>query len=151
MKILFAIKNMNTAKGGAERVLSQISGCLAARGYDVSLLTFEPQGGESFYPIDPKVRRIAMGIGRADCRAGIFETVRRIFALRKTLKAEKPDVAIGFMHSMFIPMSFAAIGTKIPIIASEHIVPAHYKTRPFEFLLLIFSSFFVVLFSSVSI
>ncbi len=143
MKILFAIKNMNTAKGGAERVLSQISAKLSTIGHDISIITFEKDEGESFYPLHPDTKRIHLGIGNAHTKAKTLETLCRISALRKTLKTEKPDIAIGFMHSMFIPLAFAAIGTGVPIIASEHIVPNHYKNRKIEFALFAIASLFI--------
>ncbi len=136
MKILFAIKRMDGAAGGAERVLACIASGLAARGHDVALLSFDRPGGESFYPLDPHVHRIALGIGDAAGRATVGETFSRIPALRKAIAPERPDIAIGFMHSMFVPLAFALQGTRIPVIASEHIVPAHYRARRLEFIAL---------------
>jgi len=49
----------------------------------------------------------------------------------------RPDAVVGFMHSMFIPLGLALVGTGIPLVASEHIVPDHYKARPFQALLLL--------------
>ena len=134
---------MDDAKGGAERVLSMISGEFVRRGHDVSLLTFDPPDGQSFYPLAPEIKRISLGIGDTKRNAKWGETLSRIRAMRKTIKSEKPDVVIAFMHSMFVPMAFALIGTGIPVIASEHIVPAHYKGRPLQYVLLLASSFFV--------
>lgn len=141
MKILFAIKKMDDASGGAERVLAAVTEKLAARGHDVTLLSFDRRGdgGESFYAMSPQVRRRRLGIGNADKPTSKLEVWRRIIALRRIVRLHNPDVAVAFMHSMFIPATFALIGTGIPVIASEHIVPQHYKTRRCEFLLLIIS------------
>jgi glycosyltransferase involved in cell wall biosynthesis len=143
MKILFAIKNMNNAKGGAERVLSIVMNGLAEKGYDISLMTFDGRGLDSFYDIDSRIKRLSLAIGKSNQRAGILETFARIKAMRRVVQVRKPDIVIPFMHSMFIPLSFALIGIKIPIIASEHIVPMHYKKKKHEYLLLMVSSFFV--------
>jgi glycosyltransferase involved in cell wall biosynthesis len=138
VKIVFAIKKMDEASGGAERVLATVTEKLAARGHKITLLSFD-RNGESFYPLSPQVRRLRLAIGDARKPATIVETCRRIAALRKAVRAENPDAVVAFMHSMFIPVTFALAGTDIPVIASEHIVPRHYKARRAEFLLLIIS------------
>lgn len=143
MKVMFAIKTLDDAHGGAERVLTDVAGGLSERGYDVSVLSYDKPGGTSFYPLNPKVERIPLGVGRTDCKTTPLETLARMKVLRSVIQKEKPDIIIAFMHSMFAPLSLALIGTGIPIVASEHIVPAHYRTRPHEFALLVFSSFFV--------
>ena len=52
MKILFAIKGLNQAAGGAERVICDISSHLADhRGHSISLLTFDSPEAAPFYPL----------------------------------------------------------------------------------------------------
>jgi glycosyltransferase involved in cell wall biosynthesis len=143
MKLLFCIKSMNNPGGGAERVLADITNGLSEQGHSVSLLTFDKEGGESFYSLNQKIERICLGIGATNTAASTVSTLRRIRALRRCTLKIAPDVAIGFMHSMFIPLSYALIGTGIPVIASEHIVPKHYKTRPLQALLLSVTPLFV--------
>lgn len=136
MRVLLAIKAMNNPGGGAERVLAELASGLTARGYEVAVLTFDPPGGRSYYPLHPAVRRIELGIGDTTRSASIGETARRTLALRSQARAVAPDVAVGFMHSMFISLGLALLGTGIPLIASEHIVPEHYRTRPLQSALL---------------
>jgi glycosyltransferase involved in cell wall biosynthesis len=143
MKLLFAIKRLSSAVGGAERVLCSICSELAARGHDVAIVTFDPPGGQPFYPLDARVRRIDLGIGDSARTARLGETLRRISALRRAVLAENPQVATGFMHSMFVPLAFSLAGTRIPVIGSEHIVPEHYRTRPLQYAALVAASFFV--------
>ena len=143
MKIMFAIKTMEDGKGGAERVLADITAGLADKGHDVSVLTFDRREGASFYPLNEKIRCLNLGIGNTYQKSTLTETYARMISVRKAIKAESPDMVVSFMHSMFVPVSFALVGTGIPVIASEHIVPEYYKTRRFEFLLFAISSFFV--------
>lgn len=143
MKVLFAIKALDDISGGAERVLADITAGLCEKGHEISVLTFDVQGGAPFYPLHKNIKRICLGIGNVRNRSTVIESIKRIMAMRRSIKHESPDIVVGFMHSMFIPLSFALIGTNIPIIASEHIVPTHYKTRRFEFILLLLSTFFV--------
>src|SRR5690606_34159437 len=126
MKLVFAIKSMDHYTGGAERVMASVTADLAARGHDVTLLSFDAPGGQSVYPIDARVKRRALGIGDIARPATLGETIRRMIALRRVVRAIAPDAVIPFMHSMFVPAAFALIGTGLPVIASEHIVPAHY-------------------------
>jgi glycosyltransferase involved in cell wall biosynthesis len=136
LKLLFAIKRLSSATGGAERVLCTVCSGLAARGHHVSVLTFDHPGSRSFYSLDGRVRRIDLGIGDPSREARLGETLRRMAALRRMAREEKPQVAVGFMHSMFVPLAFALAGTGIPVVGSEHIVPEHYRTRPLQYALL---------------
>ncbi len=143
MKVLFCIKALNNAGGGAERVLCNIANTLAERGHDIKILTFEKPGGQSFYPLNCEVKRLDIDIGDTVSNARVGETFRRVMALRRHIGKEKPDIAVGFMHSMFVPLALALLGTATPVLASEHIVPAHYRSRRLERLFLWLSSLFI--------
>ena len=150
MKIFFAIKNLSSSVGGAERVLCQIASILVNRGHQITIITFDSIGSNSFYYLDSKIRRIDLSIGDSSSRARLFESFLRLRALKKVIIKEKPGVVIGFMHSIYILLAFALIGVSIPVIASEHIVVDHYRKKPFQFILLIFSSFLVNQFTVLS-
>lgn len=143
MKLLFAIKGLHSNIGGAERVLVTIVNGLAANGHDITLVTYDEHWSQPFYALHKRVKRFHIGIGRADRKAGLFETLRRMIALRRIALRERPDAVVAFMHSLFIPMAFALAGTGFPLIASEHIVRQHYASRPFEYALFLASRFFV--------
>lgn len=136
MKLLFAIKTLALPGGGSERVLAELSAALAGRGHQVTVASFDASEQAPFYPFDQRVRRIGLGIGdvRSGTRAG--EAARRILALRRLARRERTDVAVGFMHSAYIPLGLGLLGTGIPLIASEHIAYEHYRTRRLEGLLL---------------
>ena len=137
MRLLFAIKRLASAVGGAERVLCMLCSELVSRGHDVSILTYDSPDGQPFYPLDPRVNRIDLGIGDSSKPAGLMETLVRMMTLRRAINIERPDVVVGFMHSMFVPLAFALAGTGVPVIGSEHIVREHYRTRRFQYLMLI--------------
>lgn len=143
MKLLFGIKRLTSAVGGAERVLCSVCSELANRGHEVSILTFDPPGEQPFYPLDPRVKRIDLGIGNSSQPAGVVETISRVSALKQAINVAQPDVVVGFMHSMFVPLAFALAGTGLPVLGSEHIVPEHYRTRRLQYVLLIFASVFL--------
>jgi len=131
MKLLFAIKTL-AAAGGAERVFCSVGRELARRGHEVIVATFDTPGTPSFYSLDGGMRRFDIGVGGAGHRARVIETLRRMMALRRVAESERPQVAVGFMHSMFVPLSLALVGMDIPVVGSEHIVPEHYGSRPLE-------------------
>ena len=150
MKIFFAIKNLSSSVGGAERVLCKIASILVNRGHEITIITFDSIGSNSFYFLDPKIRRIDLSVGDSSSRAKLFESFLRLRALKKVINREKPVVVIGFMHSIYILLAFALIGVSIPVIASEHIVIDHYRKKPFQFILLNLSSFLVNRFTVLS-
>lgn len=132
MKLLFLIKTLALSGGGAERVLAEVSSGLAARGHQVSVASFDREAAGDFYVFDPRVERIRLGIGDPERPSRVLITLRRIIALRRLARSLRPDVAIGFMHSAYVPLALALRGTGLLAVASEHIVHGHYRDRPVE-------------------
>lgn len=148
---LFCVKALsNPGGGGAERVLTDVANGLVTRGHVVTVLSYDSNDKEPFYPLDPKVNWIRLGIGSTIKKATTSVTLKRMKILREVVLRTDPDVVIGFMHSMFVPLGVALLGTNIRIVASEHIVPEHYKTRPLERLLLRLTPFFASAITCVS-
>jgi glycosyltransferase involved in cell wall biosynthesis len=143
LKVFFAIKSLSSSAGGAERVLCKIASLLAARGVNVSILTFDSPEKKPYYPLDKRIKKFDLNIGDSSSPAGFIETIFRIKALRRVISEAQPDVVVGFMHSMFVLLAFALLGRNIPILGSEHIVREHYRNKPFQYLLLILSAQFI--------
>ncbi len=150
MKLLFCIKGLHNSSGGAERVLTNVVNGLSDRGYRIKILSYDAPGKSSFYNINSDVEWIQLGIGSTKSKATITHTIQRMISLRKRIQSLQPDLVVGFMHSMFIPLGAALYGTGIPVIASEHIVPEHYKTRKLEQFLLQMTPLFIKKFTCVS-
>ncbi|HEX8639926.1 MAG TPA: glycosyltransferase family 4 protein [Allosphingosinicella sp.] len=136
MRLLFVIKSLALPGGGTERVLAELAGELSRRGHSVTVASFDRAEDPPFYEPAEGVARRALAVGdvRRGTRGGEFP--RRVRALRRLLRDSKPEVAVGFMHSAYIPLGLAALGTGIPVVASEHIAYQHYRTRPFQAALL---------------
>jgi len=141
LKILFCIKELHNASGGAERVLTEVASKLAERGHDIYLLSCDSEKEEQFYPLHSSIKWLKLGTEQDSAKS--FRLLRHILIMRRYIKDLDPDIAIGFMHSMYIPLGFSLLGTSIPVIASEHIVPEHYRCRPWEWALLHLSYFMV--------
>ena len=134
MNLLFVIKTMDSRGGGAERVLAEVASALAHRGHRVTVVSFDTPEAVDFYSFDPRVERVKIAIGRAARRSGLFDTGRRTAALRRVARGVRPDAAIGFMHSSFVPLGWALVGRAIPVVASEHIDRTYYDSRPAQLL-----------------
>ncbi|MDD2719993.1 MAG: glycosyltransferase family 4 protein [Gallionella sp.] len=132
MKIVFVIKALSSEGGGAERVLVEVASGLARRGHSVTVVTSDAIGAVSFYPLDPWVRQINLGIGQVAHKTNAIEALKRVFAMRRVIANIKPDVVVGFMNSSYMLLFFALKGLQIPLIASEHVGPEYYETRPLQ-------------------
>lgn len=131
MKILFCIKTLN-APGGAERILTEVASGMAERGHEVGLLSFDDMGGQTFYPLHTSVKRVCPGSGAENALPKSLRMMRHVLMLRRIVPRLEPDVAVGFMHSMFIPLGLALWKTRFPVIASEHIGLEHYRGKPLQ-------------------
>lgn len=128
MKLLLLLPAVRA--GGAERVMANLASGLAARGHDVSLATLNP--GKDFYPIDPRVRRIALDLprgGRSPLSAPRTFLVRHR-ALRALLRAEQPDAAVSFTNRLNVRVLLAAQGLGVPVVVSERIAPERTGAGP---------------------
>jgi Glycosyl transferase 4-like domain len=97
MHILIVIHSLGL--GGAERVTANLSRLWIAAGHRVTIATVS--AGGAFYGVDPSVRVVALGLARES--RGIVNAalgnLRRLRAIRATIRDLKPDVTIGMMTS----------------------------------------------------
>lgn len=129
LNIVFAIKALGNQGGGAERVLVDVASGLARRGHTVTVISNDRAGQAPYYALDDAVQRINLGIGNVAGRSRLSEVIRRMVEFRRTVAKIQPDVVVAFMHSTYLPAGIALFGTRIPMIASEHIGPEHYQSR----------------------
>lgn len=122
-KIVFHLNCLE--RGGAERVVTNLSGQFAEHGYEVYIAT-EWQG-EDEYETDSRVRRVHVGLTREQekkGRASMF--LARIRNLRKFLLEIQPDIVIAFARKANYRALTATLGTKIPVLISVRINPIGY-------------------------
>ena len=134
MRIAFFIKALGNPGGGAERVLCQVASGLCSRGHVVSVVSNDRSGVRPYYPLGDEVEVFSTGIGDVGGSSRIGEVVARMRAYREVAKTIEPDVTIGFMHSTYIPLGLSLAGTGARLVASEHIGPEHYRSRPLQWL-----------------
>jgi len=129
VNIVFAIKALGIKGGGAERVLSDVASGLAARGHTVTLISSDHEEVPPYYQLDRSVRQIKLGLGDVAGKSTLLDVIRRIVRFRRALSGIRPDVVVAFLNSTYLPLGIALIGSPIPMIASEHIGPEHYRDR----------------------
>jgi len=109
-------------QGGAERVVSNLANQFAKEGYDIIVAT-EWEGKDEF-KLDEAVRRIHVGLTDKDENKNrIAKVLVRLLNLRRLLKQEKPDVAIGFTRKPLYRLLMAAMGVKVPVIIAVRTNP----------------------------
>lgn len=150
MKLLFAIKSVDAPGGGAERVLSDVVAGLSKRDHTITVMTSDQVGGRSFYEFPESVEIVRCPAGSMDRPTSTKDGVRKVLAFRAAVRHRMPDVAIGFMHSTYLPLGVALIGTGIPVLASEHTVFQHYLERPLQRAMLRLAPFLVARIAVVS-
>ncbi len=122
MKIAMGISSLGG--GGAERVISIMANYWAGKGRDVTVITLASEE-KDVYHLDERVRRAAFDLEKKSQGAwdALKNNLQRILYLRKTLRASRPDVVIGFSEHMSVMMLLATLGLSIPVIVFEHTDP----------------------------
>lgn len=107
--------------GGAERVISLLTGDWAARGRIVTIVAFDPRDAPIFHRLHPAVRVVRLGISPGGCKRlkGLWAVARRYRALKKTLGALEPDITISFLTKINVLTLLACLGTDRRVMVSE--------------------------------
>ena len=115
LKILIHINSLG--RGGAERVVSILSGEFIKMGHQVVIAT--EWTSEDEYALDPSVSRVHAGLLAEDeNKSRISKIVLRYTRLRKCVLAERPDVVLSFCNKANFRSAAALAGTGIPLIVS---------------------------------
>lgn len=119
-KIVFHLNCLE--RGGAERVVANLSGQFVQNGYQVWIAT-EWQG-EDEYEIDPRIRRVHVGLSKKqEIHGRIGKFVDRIWNLRRFIQKIEPDIVIAFARRANYRALTATIGMKTPVLISVRINP----------------------------
>lgn len=110
--------------GGAERVAADLSAYWVQRGYKVTLVT-QADAETDVYPLHAGVKRYALGTAAFSSGkiSGILANLRRVRALRRLIKRERPSIVLGMMTTASILAIVAARGQQCRVIATEHTHP----------------------------
>lgn len=117
MKITFIIYSLSS--GGAERAVTGLANSWCQE-HKISIITLVKT--VPFYEINTKVK-LSHCFEETKTKTNVFQSLKngfiRIHRLYSTLKAERPDVVISFMHTSNIYAIWASKLLNIPCIISE--------------------------------
>jgi glycosyltransferase involved in cell wall biosynthesis len=121
MKIMFYVQSL--VAGGAQRVVAVLANHWAEGGKDVVIVTLDAPSTD-FYTLDSRVRRIQLQYGARSGDGGVRATYRRVRALRKLIRVERPEVAVAMMDTANVVLALARLGIRDGIfVGSERIYP----------------------------
>lgn len=126
MKLLFVARAIDGMAGGVERIITVLMNALSARGHQVSLLTWDLTGAQSFYPIDPEIVWHRLGLGDPKVRASAALMMRRRKAVRRVVRQQRPQVIVCFQDGPFVAIRGYTLGLGIPVIAAERNAPDRF-------------------------
>lgn len=124
MKIMLLLSSLNA--GGAERVGVSLANAWVERGYEVVLVaTFNQGCGESFYPLDERVR--VVWLSQIMPQNKLLKRGLKPLYLRRVMRQERPDIMVSFLTNVNVMSLIASMGLRIPLIVSERSNPLHQK------------------------
>lgn len=128
MRVAFVLAALDA--GGAERVVDLLSRAVLARGWEVTVITFDRPTDRIFHRYEERVRfrRLALP-NAARGPARLLLMIRRVRALRQLLRAERFDVAVSFLTKINVLALLARIGTTTPMIVSERNNPLRQRSN----------------------
>jgi glycosyltransferase involved in cell wall biosynthesis len=111
--------------GGAERVLTELANHWASLGWTVTIINFSLPGTPPVFTLDPRVAEISLGLHRNSRTpvSGMIANVRRLAALRRAIKAARPEVVLSLMNRTNVLTVLSMTGAGVPVIVSEHTAP----------------------------
>lgn len=107
--------------GGAERMLCQLAGALAARGRIVHVVSWDGPDAQTFYPLDPRVTWHKLGFNR-----GVRDKLRRTLALARVFRQHRITDLIGFVMAGDMTVFAAARLAGTRVLAAERNAPSMF-------------------------
>jgi len=116
--VLAAISLHNMA-GGLERNIVSLANRLAECGHRVSLVTFDWETAQSFYPINEGIRWFKVATSQPHQAIGFTDRLRLIARIRKALKDADASVVVCFHHGILARFLLASLLLNVRVVASE--------------------------------
>jgi GalNAc-alpha-(1->4)-GalNAc-alpha-(1->3)-diNAcBac-PP-undecaprenol alpha-1,4-N-acetyl-D-galactosaminyltransferase len=131
MRVILTIPSLSS--GGAERVLTILANGWAAKGWDVSIISLDDPSWQSFYPLDPRIGWIRLGlmIEAANPLTGVWNNLKRLRGLRSAIRRGKPQEVISFIDTMNVLTLLATRGLKVKVLVSERSDPRKHDIGKF--------------------
>lgn len=130
MHIAFILAGLGA--GGAERVVSLIASRWAERGWKITIIAFDAVDDAVYHHFNPRIDLVRLDLPPLPGRrlVGLAVNFQRLTALRRTLRALRPDIAIAFLTKINALTLLASVGLAIPVIVSERNNPRRQAASP---------------------
>lgn len=115
------------AAGGAERAAATLANFWAMKGWKVTLVTLASID-DDFYPLNPDIERVSLGLAgdSEHLFKALMQNGRRVLALRRVLRAQRPRIALAMMSTPNVLLALASRGIgDCRAIGSERCYPPH--------------------------
>ena len=117
-RICFVIAGLGA--GGAEKVVAWLADSFAKAGAKVSIVAFDGEDDPVYHHLPDGVETCRLGIASGSGAGSIVPPVlRRVMALRKTLKRLSPDITISFLTKINTLTLAASLGLETKVIVAE--------------------------------
>lgn len=125
-RITFVLSSLEA--GGAERVAAILTAEWAARGWPVTLLTFDDGTIPPFYKPHPEIdhQPLALRGVSPNIAASIVNNGRRLRRLRQALCESRPDLIVSFGDTTNVLALIASRMLGVPIVVTEHVDPERH-------------------------
>ena len=124
MRLLFSNRKMGGMVGGVQRAITTVMNAMAARGHEVTILTWDQADAQAFFPISPEIHWHRLDAGDTANKASARNR------LRKVIREFKPQLIIGFRGGQFLVARLYSLGLGVPAIAAERGAPSRFDHMP---------------------
>lgn len=126
LRLLFMNRKYDQTVGGVERMSVAIANEMAQRGHECHIVSLDLPDAQMYFDLSPAIAWHRISEVSAAQKAGWGERFRRFFKLRRIIRDNKIDVAIGFQDGAYLSVVTSAIGTGVPVIAAERNAPSRF-------------------------
>jgi glycosyltransferase involved in cell wall biosynthesis len=120
VRLTFVVANL--ACGGVQRVTAWLSGGLARRGHQVTVITLADEASD-FFRLPPDVSRVALGIS-TNTPTPLWRlapvVASRLSRIRRAVQSSAPDAVISRAAPVNVPTLIALHGLGYPVVVTEH-------------------------------
>ena len=106
-------------------MLSIMANYCSGKSQKITVITLDDGSKPSFYDIDTRIKQVSLNVAAASKNGfvGILNNFRRLYKLRRAIRAAQPDTIISFMTETNVLTLIATIGLDTPVVVTEHTDP----------------------------
>lgn len=106
-------------------MLSIMANYWSGKSQKVTVITLDDGSKPSFYDIDSRIQQVSLDVAAVSKNrfVGILNNFRRLYKLRRAIRAAQPDTIISFMTETNVLTLIATIGVVTPVVVTEHTDP----------------------------